>query len=91
MRANIRGLESIRKMRDCIDMHKVKTPAGALQELTKLAHEKERLKKEKGVAERNLERINSRLEEIAKMERWVRKFTDGERADPPAKMKIIRY
>lgn len=71
MRPSIKGQESIRKITDRVNMAKVKTPKGAFQQLTRLAHEKERLSKEMRECERKLERVKSRLEEISKTEDWV--------------------
>lgn len=82
MSSNRKGLESIRTTRSQVDRFRARTPHGALIELAQLAQKKVRLREEVKRWEERIKQIQSRLEEIDKMEKWLYEFVDG--SQPPS-------
>jgi hypothetical protein len=64
----MKRLEHIRTLRNQTNRSQKKTPYGAMMALAQLTQEKQRLAQERGTWERRLQKIDRRLEEIAKLE-----------------------
>lgn len=80
MATHRKGLKDIRTMRAQVSRFRAKTPYGALIQLAQLAQRRARLVDEMRRWEERIEQINSRLEEVGKIEKWLYGFVD-----PPGK------
>jgi hypothetical protein len=80
MGSSRKGMEDLRSLRGQVNRFRAKTCHGALIELAQLAQEKLRLREEIKRWERRTKQIQSRLEEIGKMEKWLYQFVDGSQA-----------
>jgi len=76
MRSSGKGLESVRTLRGQVSKFRIKTPAGALIELARLAQKKEQLRLERERWYGRIRKIQSELEEIDKSEIWLNQFVD---------------
>jgi len=77
MSSNRKGMETLRSLRGQVNRFRAKTGHGALIELAQLAQEKARLCEEMKRWEKKIKQIQSRLEEIDKMKKWLYGFVDG--------------
>jgi uncharacterized protein (DUF305 family) len=73
-------METLRSLRGQVNRFRAKTGHGALIELAQLAQEKARLCEEMKRWEKRIKQIQSRLEEIDKMKKWLYGFVDGSQA-----------
>jgi len=80
MSPNRKGMETLRSLRGKVNRFRAKTPQGALIDLARLAQEKARLCEEMKRWEKRINRIQSRLEEIDKMKKWLYQFVDDNQA-----------
>jgi len=76
MRSSGKGLESVRTLRGQVSKFRIKTPAGALIELARLAQKKEGLRLELERWYGRIRKIQSELEEIDKAEMWLHQLVD---------------
>ena len=76
MKSSGKGLESVRTLRGQVSKFRIKTPAGALIELARLAQKKEQLRLERERWYGRIRKIQSELEEIDKGEIWLNQFVD---------------
>jgi hypothetical protein len=70
-------MKDLRSVRGQVNRLRAKTPQGALIELAQLAQERVRLCEEMKRWEKRTTQIQSRLEEIDKMKKWLYHFVDG--------------
>jgi len=75
--SNRKGLGDIRTLRGQVDKFRARTPQGALIELAQLASKKTRLRAEMKRWQQRIKQIQSILEEINKIEKWLHKCVDG--------------
>ncbi len=77
-----RGVQSIRTMGALVDNRRVRTPAGALLEMSAMANEKLLLQKELQRWDRRFVEIQNRLAAIAAKERRLLKVIQGDQMPP---------
>lgn len=79
MTSERKSMHNIKTLGALLDGRRARTPSGALQELSSLANERERLRNELERGERRRAEIEARLEEIAVKEQWLESVLDGAR------------
>jgi len=77
---NRKGLDNIRTLRGQVDRFRARTPQGALIELARLAQKKVWLRGEMKRWQERIGQIQSKLEEINRMEKWLYRFVDESKA-----------
>ena len=76
MAKNRKGVRSIRTMGGIADRRRVRTPAGALMEMSALANEKARLVMEVSRWRLRETQIKAQLSEIEERRRWLASFCE---------------
>jgi len=85
MATDKRGVQQIKTMAGLVDSRRSRTSAGALQELSMLEMEKQRLKKELLRTERRSAEINTRMSEIQTKQFRLQTFVDRPYGEVSAK------